>query len=805
MKKYYDLLIYKIALLFEKISLNNFIIKTSNYFKENPRVDYLLLFFSVFIISIVLFNQFIFGDYLYLFNQYDPGFDSLTHHYSVMAHIYKNPEGLSWWSFNSGIGNNMFSLFLIFIGDPFMGVCAFFWSDFEDGLIYMLILQLLAISLLFYKFILLLTKHRYAALFVSLLFTFNGFIALLGVQYYFVTKIFYFILLLYAIECLLQNKTKYILYIAFVLNLMDIYFFYQGVFFIGFYLIFRSIYFSSNLKSFFIHFSKIFVIGLISLFISAVFILPYFSLLANSPRISFDGLILTDILNKSFSIQSKDFYLSMFGRFFSTNFSGNASNYFGFKDYTKPALIYSGIIIFLVLPQVFFLKNRKDKIAIIFLISVTLFTLFIPFFAFLLNNFVVLYYRWTYTIIAFNLIGVAIILKSFIIDKTLNVKLLKWTFGIIIFLFSVYLYHYKFKDGELYFTGLRGWFHAEKYTYLKPLFLRIGLFLFCYFLLLQLLNKYKFIVGSILMLLISCEVVFENYPTFNTRGRIKKNHIPYDNSSNDIIQKIKSDDKSPFYRIDKNYFSFYNSYNDAYVHQYYGLKSYNSTNHKSYYDFLIFSNCLSGLDWMNVLPHASPNFKRYKIMDLLSVKYLLSKKEVNDTNFLLLNKYKNINIYKNKKMKSFGSLYTKSILLKNILKYSTLERDSILCSRLLIEDKDKEKLSKYLSLNESVNDEQNSFKINSFKNSTISGSINSLKNSVLFFSIPHDKGWEVKVDNKICKFYKVNIGFIGIPLNKGFHKIELTFFPPGLKAGFLISSLTLLILFVIIGIKKIFF
>ena len=88
------------------------------------------------------------------------------------------------------------------------------------------------------------------------------------------------------------------------------------------------------------------------------------------------------------------------------------------------------------------------------------------------------------------------------------------------------------------------------------------------------------------------------------------------------------------------------------------------------------------------------------------------------------------------------------------------------------------------------------FKIKSFKNSEIKGEINCKENSVLFFSIPYDEVWEIKLNNKVVDYYKVNIGFIGLPLSKGMNKIELSYLPPFLKIGAIISLTTLLLIII---------
>jgi uncharacterized membrane protein YfhO len=65
---------------------------------------------------------------------------------------------------------------------------------------------------------------------------------------------------------------------------------------------------------------------------------------------------------------------------------------------------------------------------------------------------------------------------------------------------------------------------------------------------------------------------------------------------------------------------------------------------------------------------------------------------------------------------------------------------------------------------------------------------------MVFFAIPYDKGWKVKVNGKPVEPVNINIAFMGIPLEKGFHNIELKFIPPFFYTGIIISIISLVLL-----------
>lgn len=80
--------------------------------------------------------------------------------------------------------------------------------------------------------------------------------------------------------------------------------------------------------------------------------------------------------------------------------------------------------------------------------------------------------------------------------------------------------------------------------------------------------------------------------------------------------------------------------------------------------------------------------------------------------------------------------------------------------------------------------------VEKMQNNEFSGTINVDKdNSMLFLSIPYEKGWTVYVDGKKTNYEKLYDTFIGISLNKGNHKIEMSFYPVGLDIGIILSKL----------------
>lgn len=83
--------------------------------------------------------------------------------------------------------------------------------------------------------------------------------------------------------------------------------------------------------------------------------------------------------------------------------------------------------------------------------------------------------------------------------------------------------------------------------------------------------------------------------------------------------------------------------------------------------------------------------------------------------------------------------------------------------------------------------EENAWKLTSVQGSHISGTIDVDEAKTLFFAIPYDKGWTVKVDGKTVKTKALGKAFLTIEISKGKHKISLSYVSPGFKEGMVLS------------------
>ncbi|MDR2908453.1 MAG: YfhO family protein [Oscillospiraceae bacterium] len=65
------------------------------------------------------------------------------------------------------------------------------------------------------------------------------------------------------------------------------------------------------------------------------------------------------------------------------------------------------------------------------------------------------------------------------------------------------------------------------------------------------------------------------------------------------------------------------------------------------------------------------------------------------------------------------------------------------------------------------------------------------KDTLMFFSVPWDKGWSASVNGAPVKIERVNVGFMAVSVPAGESEIRFDYFTPGLKEGAVITAVSL--------------
>ena len=76
------------------------------------------------------------------------------------------------------------------------------------------------------------------------------------------------------------------------------------------------------------------------------------------------------------------------------------------------------------------------------------------------------------------------------------------------------------------------------------------------------------------------------------------------------------------------------------------------------------------------------------------------------------------------------------------------------------------------------------------------------RRNLLFFSVPCDKGFTGYVDGEETKIYTANLGLSAIMVDEGQHQVEFRFFPQGLREGFILTLIGLLLTLIVLVVER---
>lgn len=772
-------------------------------------------YFLFLLISLIIF--FIFKDFLLLKKTYlfkDIGFDTISQFYPAYYHLadYVSKAGFPLWSFNQGMGQNIFpvgnidpfSLYIILMGKHFV-----YYSIF-----YAEVLKIFCAGLFFCLFLKKINLSDYTAVVGGILYSFTGYMIVGGTWLSFSTQAVYIALLLYSFEKLYQDDNWILFPLSIFLitsfQLIDLYFI--GVFLI-IYIIFRLFETGdNNAKNIFSLFIKLVFLGLAGMAMSTFFLINGLQIMLESPRISGDASYFNILFSKPvWGLEGtsvwKNHYLTALMRLFSSDILGTGDNFRGWNNYLEAPLFYCGLISLVLLPHFLSLSDKRKKITYVILLCIFILPVIFPFFRYAYWLFTGNYYRMFSFFVAIVILLIG--LKSLDrIDRQSKIDIRVTLLTLLLLLFILY---YPYKNSSIIDTNIRN---------------IVAIFLTIYSVLLYLIQfiNIKNIVKLLFLFTIVMELICLYYPSINIRpvisGRETVEKVGYNDYTVDAVAFIKSQDKS-FFRIDKDYCSVPSKYaclNDSKAQEFYGTSSYHSFNQLNYIKFLQTMELIRKKDELD--SRWSPGISEAPLLySFAGIKYVLTRKQ----NPSLINPAYdqialagNVRILRNKLSLPLGFTYDKYIPLKDFKALSKDQKMYALYKAVVIDDNIDEKYGNLEKLNskEVGNDyllddhvkdigllKKDSLKISNHSQNKITGEIHVDKDKMLFFSIPFDKGWHIKIDGKMANPLMVNIGFIGVPLYKGLHHIELSYVPSYFYTGAVISVIAFFLFICLIIFK----
>ena len=778
----------------------------SNFYDSYIKGKELYYLLGLILISCYLiFSDFISFKKIYLFR--DIGSDSINIYFPWLTN-YSDINGVPGWSFSQGMGQNVFPIWL---GDFFSDFLTLFdKSKIPYGLAFMEILKIFLSGLVFYKFLKEVKLSNFSALIFSILFSFSGFIILGGCWAIFSTEALYIAIILYGFERWLNHQK----FFWFVFGIMCLAF--LQPFLLLPYTIVLSTYICARYfdihevtsKTFFIFIIKTIGLASIGVAIACYQLLPDALQYLESPRVGGESSFFAKLQQQSmFGLADDALRFTTTFRAFGSDMIGTGSNFRGWQNYLEAPLFYCGIFCLVAFPQFFSSLTNRQKWFYGSITALFCTPILFPYFRYAFWAFSGDYFRAFSLVIVIFMVMFSARAISYI-EKNNKINKVVLAVTVLVLLFLLYTPANQFKPAVN--TSLRSIVTLLILTYAALLY---GL---------STTTSFKSISKTVLIVLCFFEVAYFSSITVNKRdvvtGSMLKDKVGYNDYSVESIAYLKNIDKG-FFRTNKDYSSglaIHSSINDAKVQNFYGTSSYYSFNQKNYIKFLGDLNVIDVKD-ENSTRWAKGLGDRPILFSLASGKYWLSKRTdraVVNMGFDSIAKFGDVTVYKNKFALPFGFTYDKAIGEDEFKKLSPTQKDFCLLRACIIGNEDKSTFTFLKPFNVAdtvapitfdnymayVNElKKDNFVISKFTDNNIIGSVNVNEAKTLFFSIPFDEGWHVKVNGADAKLYRINAGLTGLPITKGNNKVELMF-EPRLKAkGAAISIAALIVFFALLG------
>ncbi len=779
-----------------------------------PRFQWLVLVVAIVVICFFIFYKYLTFKNTYLFK--DIGSDSLNifyPYYVAISEFVKNGS-LPSWSFKVGMGQNIFPYY----GDLHYILLSFFSKDqIPYVLVYLEMFKILVGGLLFYAYFKTLFNSNYVALLGGLMFAFCGYMILGGSGWYVhSTEAVITAFILFAFEKLLKENCWYWFPLAIgLLASFQPYYVYTHTLFLLLYSLFRLSYENDgwNWRKSLGFYGKLLGLGALGMGLGAIGCSTMLWHLLQSPRVSggtgyVETLSSKPILALGEGIQ----YISLLFRTFSSDLLGTGSDFKGWQNYLESPITYIGIIHFLLFPQIFTLTNGWKRKLFIAMAIVWVLPLIFPFFRYMYWGFSGDYYRNFGFFIAIIFLFVSMnSLKYLVENKKINLIVL----GISLILTIVLLY----AD----FNGSNNVIQKSTRT-----FITMMLIFYAGILVLMKTENFHKLAKLLLFVGICGELLYLSKITTYNRDSLSKielnNKVGYNDYTVDALNYIKTIDKTPFYRTERNYTSgnaIHASLNDAMVQGYYGTASYSSFNQGNYIAFLrglgIISEKNPNISLENQTRWSSGFMNAGLFQAFASIKYYLRNDTISHSPLLGFKKIKQFNdvsVFQNNNFLPLGFSYNQYITKENFSKLSIDNRAKVLYKACIIGT---DEISKYPNLKPyDLKDSANVFTIveyqtniqnlkkdtlaiSSFSDTNIKGSVDFDKDKMLLLTIPHDRGWQCTIDGKSTKIDMIDFGISGLYLNKGKHAIEFQYVRPFFKESSMAAGASLLLFLCLIS------
>lgn len=719
-------------------------------------------------------------------------------------------EGNIFWSPATDLGANFIGSYSFYLlGSPFFWLTLPFPNSFIPYLMGpLLILKFACAALTSYAYIRRFTRTPESARIGAMLYAFSGFSVYNIFFNHFHEPIIFFPLLLLTFELLITENRRYCFALAVCLCAVSNYFFFFGmVVFVIIYFFVRLL--SGAIKVKFSRFAVLVFEAVLGLALSAFLLLPSILAIIDNNRIT------SQLLGWNAIMYGKEqIYANVLQCFFFPPDIPARPVFFPHAEVKWSSL--GGWLPIFSMVGVFTWFSQRKKSWLRRIIGICIFMSLVPILNSAFYAFNTAYYaRWFYMPILMMSLATVSLTEDSSVDWSFGYK---WVLGITIAVTAVIgLFPQKNSEDKIIY-GL--YTQSDDYTYLfrfwtTCLISIIGLIILG--LILKLIKKdRKAFYRSALATVCIVTVIYANF--FIACGRSHSYEIK-DVVIDQLIEGEVDLDRTEEYRID----TFDCVDNTAMYLGHSSINAFHSIVPASIFEFYDYIGIERSVG-------SRPETDYYAIRPLLSVKYLLNRtsgdsfideetRETEMPHYTYLKTDGGYYIYENDNYIPYGFSYDYYMDYDFCDSYSGNKKAAMMLKAILLTD---EQIKKYGHLFEDIENLDYSASPNNYKtslslsetafkfdceqlretaaeyfkfdNKGFTAKVTRDKETLVFFSVPYDKGWSATVNDKPVPIEKVNVGFMAVKVNEGESDIRFNFSTPGLLDGISISVISAFIL-----------
>jgi uncharacterized membrane protein YfhO len=312
-------------------------------------------------------------------------------------------------------------------------------------------------------------------------------------------------------------------------------------------------------------------------------------------------------------------------------------------------------------------------------------------------------------------------------------------------------------------------------------------------------------------------VIF-NHRTVDNRPILAKhelfNGIAYhDETVEAALHDIKADHDAGFFRLTKTWSSGpspYPSYNDAMVFRYYGTAAYNSFNSINYINFLRAVDAPNGIPIGRFAQLSLGLLGQPLVETFACEKYVLTSDPAllqRSGPYVFLRSYGSKTLLRNPAGLPFGLVYN-DVLDENVFKALSVEarRDALLhvavakrvdrspWSGPWVDPGELQTLLHNTNIYAAIEQRlRSATNLREFNETHFETTYETPKPGIVVFQTPFDSGWRASVDGHHAESCKIDIGLLGVVVPAGAHSLAMSYRPPLLISGIIVTSISIII------------